>query len=1038
MPSFAIETPAETNPLSEPSLLHTLRSASSSDSHQIQTGTKQLQQWERTPGYYRHLQSAYLDSRLPLEIRYLAIIQLKNGIDKYWRKTALNAVAKVDKDAIRERLLSAGLEEVDDRLALQSALVVAKIARFEFPAEWPDVLSSLVQVLRAAGELPPLRTARALLMLLYVVKELSTGRLQRTRQNLQAATPEIVVVLTGLYAETVSYWQQGGLDESAMKLSLLTIKVLRRLLVQGYEHPHRNEEVVAFWRATQQHLSTFMQLGQQLHSPLLEKNMLQLAKLHHEMAKEHPAAFALLPNSVELATAYWGLVKDYGQSFGSTEVVTSAVANASIGTDGDADDDKPATEKLALRGLLILRACVKMVHSPAQTFKYRQPADKAEKKQATELLRSHLLSHPFIQETMEVIVTRFFVFRRPDLREWAEEPEEWEKREEGDGEDWEFSIRSCAEKLFLDLAINYKDVLVQPLLAVFYQVARLDNEDVLFKDSVYTAIGLAAPVVHEHLDFDAFIRDVLVAEVQKTKPGFNLVRRRAAILLAQWISVRCAERALVLQVFQHLLGKDEEGLNDQVVRVTAGRQLARIVDDWDTRAEQLRPYLDPILERLMQLIDEVELTDTKMALLNTISCLVERMEYAISPFAERIVGLLPALWEASGEEHLMKQAILTILARLVNAMKVDSRPLHAMVFPIIKGAVQPGSDSEVYLLDDALDLWASVLVQTAQPASPDLLDLVPDLFPLYDLGSDHLRKALELTESYLLLSPIHLLHPRLRQPLLTALKTLLQTLPSKPEPNALLCNLAELLLRSAAASDPETLTALLHDLSPFIQTLLHTLHASYAAHCTTGPRAAQAPVDGIVETDYFSVLARLVLADLNAFTTALAGDPATIRWLLEEWFAHFANIGDPSRRKLMALALTRLLDTGSEVVLGSLQSLMTVWTDVLTELRESARDLDPTTDGNQDAGAGIRDADDALVYAPPSDPPDPLEAPEDTRRRALLYSDDVHTISLPAWIRAHLQRAMARAEGGVDGFRERWVGDVDREVVEGFMGLGVL
>ena len=88
MPSFSIEVAGETNPLTEGTLVHTLHSAASSNPHQIQTGTKQLQQWERSPGYYLHLQSAYLDTRLPTELRYLAIIQLKNGIDKYWRKTA--------------------------------------------------------------------------------------------------------------------------------------------------------------------------------------------------------------------------------------------------------------------------------------------------------------------------------------------------------------------------------------------------------------------------------------------------------------------------------------------------------------------------------------------------------------------------------------------------------------------------------------------------------------------------------------------------------------------------------------------------------------------------------------------------------------------------------------------------------------------------------------------------------------------------------------------------------------------------------------
>ncbi|RMY50678.1 hypothetical protein D0863_14812 [Hortaea werneckii] len=1025
MPSFAIEALAETNPLSESSLVHTLQSASSSNPAQIHTGTKQLQQWEKTPSFYVHLQSAYLDSRLPLELRYLAIIQLKNGIDKYWRKTALNAVPKDDKTIIRSRLLDSGLNENDDRLALQNALVVAKVARFEFPQDWPDVLASLVQVVRDAGQVGQLRLARALLILLHVVKELSTGRLQRTRQNLQAITPEIVSVLSGLYGDTVGYWQS-SMDEGAMRLSLVTIKVLRRLLVQGYEHPHRNAEVVAFWNATQQHLGTFMQIDRSRPGvSLLEKNMLQLAKLHHEMAREHPAAFALLPNSVELALAYWSLVKDYGQSFGSREVAPGTSSGGNEGTDGETDE-KSATEKLALRGLMIIRACLKMVHNPTQTFKYKTPQDKEERGQATELLRQQLLSQALIEELVEVIVTKFFVFRTSDLREWEEDPEEWEKREEGEGEDWEFSVRSCSEKLFLDLAINYKDILVQPLLQVFYQVANLDNEDVLFKDSVYTAIGLAAPVVHEQLDFDAFVRDILVAEVQKAKPGFNILRRRSAILIGQWISIRCMERHLVFQIFQHLLGKEDQ-LNDQVVRVTAGRQFAKIVDDWETKAEDLLPYVDAILNRLMQTIEEVESTETKMALLNTISCLVERMDHAISPFAERIVGLLPALWESSGEEHLMKQAILTILARLVNAMKAESQPLHAMVFPIIKGAIEPGSETAVYLLEDAMDLWGAIIVQTTPPALPQVLELVQCLFSIYEFGSEHLRKALEITESYVLLAPEYMLSPTVRVPLLGALTDLLKSLKGKAEANGMVCNIGELLIR-AAASMPDVSQGLVKDMLPFLQTLLEGLHGSWKAHCTTGPLAKDPPVDGIVETDYYAVLARLILAGLDGFTSAV-GSEKTMKWLLEEWFSHFENIGDPSRRKLMALALTKLLESQSEVIMVSLQSLMTIWTDVVTELREGAEDA---------AGGAAVDANsDSLVYGAPDQAIDPYEAPEDVRRRNLMYSDEVHTVNLPIYIREHLQSTIA-ACGGAEAFQEQWMVNVDKEVVTAFTGLGIM
>ena len=86
-------------------------------------------------------------------------------------------------------------------------------------------------------------------------------------------------------------------------------------------------------------------------------------------------------------------------------------------------------------------------------------------------MKDAILSAGMIREMMETLVTRFFVFRARDLREWEEEPSEWERREEGEGETWEFSVRVCAEKLFLDLVINNKDQLIQPLLQVFYSVA---------------------------------------------------------------------------------------------------------------------------------------------------------------------------------------------------------------------------------------------------------------------------------------------------------------------------------------------------------------------------------------------------------------------------------------------------------------------------------------------------------------------------------------------------------------------------------------
>ena len=69
-------------------------------------------------------------------------------------------------------------------------------------------------------------------------------------------------------------------------------------------------------------------------------------------------------------------------------------------------------------------------------------------------------------------------------------------------------------------------------------------------------------------------------------------------------------------------------------------------------------------------------------------------------------------------------------------------------------------------------------------------------------------------------------------------------------------------------------------------------------------------------------------------------------------------------------------------------------------------------------------------------PTDP-EAPEDVRKRELIYSDPVHRLNLVTFIREHLQRAI-QAVGGEARFQEEWLSRVDKDVLKGFMDLGIM
>jgi hypothetical protein len=297
----------------------------------------------------------------------------------------------------------------------------------------------------------------------------------------------------------------------------------------------------------------------------------------------------------------------------------------------------------------------------------------------------------------------------------------------------------------------------------------------------------------------------------------------------------------------------------------------------------------------------------------------------------------------------MKQAILTMLSRLTNAMKADSRSFHVSFLPIIQSAIEPGSETQVYLLEDALDLWSSIIAQTPsapEPTPPELLNLLQYLLPLFTMDNDTLRKAIEITEAYLLLAPAAVLADDFRPAILQALAELQGTL--KPEANGIMTHLVQCIIRGAEGVGGENAVKILtQDLisTGFLAKVLEGLHGAWQHHQSHGPyrELPSRAVDGVVETDYFTVLARIGLASPSTLLSALQSVSntdleKTLDWLLEEWFSHIENIGDGPNKKLMTLVLTRLLEGGDAWMLGRLQSLMTVWTDVLGELLDGMDD----------------------------------------------------------------------------------------------------
>ena len=337
-------------------------------------------------------------------------------------------------------------------------------------------------------------------------------------------------------------------------------------------------------------------------------------------------------------------------------------------------------------------------------------------------------------------------------------------------------------------------------------------------------------------------------------------------------------------------------------------------------------------------------------------------------------------------------------------------------------------------------------MQTPAPASPEILSLLPAIFPILEQGTDSTAQALQIIESYILLAPQEALRDEIRLPLLVSLKEPLSY--TTKLRTGVVPRIVESVIRGVEVIDGgsesayNVITQSLLE-SGFLQALLEGLYTAYEASQTTGPNRKSSNVVGVVETDYFSLLARLALGNPTTFASAIAvathaSEEHALTWLLTEWFSHYDNIGSVNQKKLHVLALTQLLalqgpGSGSNpppaYLLNHLQSYLTVWTDIIVEL----------ADGGTDANA------DYLVYwsAPSgSETANPenaekVESPENKRRREWNATDAIHRFPIRDFVRHRLQELIA-ACGGAERFQAEWLVNVDNDVLSAFGALGLV
>ncbi|GLH14983.1 Importin-11 [Gryllus bimaculatus] len=932
-------------------VLETLRHAANQNAEILKPAESRLREWETEPGFYSILLNIFSNHSIDVNVRWLAVLYFKNGVDRYWRKTAPHAINEAEKVTIRQGLVSNFREPVN-QVATQLAVLISKVARFDCPREWPDLMPTLLSAVKSDEALVQ---HRALLMLHHVIKTLSSKRLAGDRRMFQDLTANVFSFVLNLWNSHVQTFlsqvaendQQMG---SSLEKALLSLRILRKLVVHGFKKPHESEDAMLFLNMVFDRAKTMLECRKSLQSKvsdlveLSEKFIIHLTKVLIAVLEHHPFSYVdLIQPSLEFAVFY---------------VFT------------------PAGEPQLFERFII--QCLNLVKGILLCAEYKA-AKVIEETKEPATLRAHQIKLNFftastLTEMCTKLVTHYFLLTREDLELWDSDPESF-ATDEG-GESWKYSLRPCTESLFLALFHEFRVTLVPVLLEMIQNNHALvppeDLNAILRKDAVYNAVGLAAFDLYHEVNFDQWFSTTLTQELKVKAGNYRVIRRRVAWLVGQWTGVKFSPelRPALYSVTLPLLQADE----DMAIRLTASNTLKLAIDDFEFITDQFLPFLEPSFSLLFALLKEAHECDTKMHVLYVLSFIVERVGFAIRPHSGSLIQYLPLLWEESSEHNMLRCAIVSTLVHLVKALGSSSEALSPFLLPVVQLSTDVQQDSHVYLLEDGLELWLAVL-ENSTAMTQELMQLFRNMPPLLENNSENLRTCFYIIQANILLAPEEFLKVY-GELIISSCNDMLSDIRS--EGIVMTMRLVEMCLRAAPSISVELV-------KPMLTRIFEAIY-----------KGEEYP---IVMSMYLSIMARILLCSREVFSQAVAkvaqliheSQETVLNRILDVWLDKMALVTQLDRRKLLGLAMASLLTAQSSAVLERFCGILLNVTEVLNDIIKTD-DMGAQIDSLLLGDSTCLGQDDDVDY----------ETEHDHRRKQLAAADPVHTIALKDYFQSQI------------------------------------
>ncbi|SPC66771.1 related to Importin 11 [Ustilago sp. UG-2017b] len=768
------------------SLVQVLSLASASDPWLLSRANSQLEEWESDPNFWLVLLQIAFDTGLQLpcssssststchhrdSIRILAIIRFKNGIDKFWRSRVMARVTVTipleTKRAIRNTLFQC-LREPNRTIALQASVAISRIARLDYPRDWPDLFTTLQHaMLEAHGALASLAPApqldqpedpssahlrqlnttvlmRAAHVCSKTLKELESVRVLAGKMRMSELSRQLLPVLHPIFQQyfsdlfslnvgdhlaTLSAWSNTTLRAEQVRTSHLLLKAISRLALADIGMISRSNTSQGGAASSNMPQAFFGSIPRCLQT-LKDTRLAYLSLLRSSQASSTSAS-----TSAALVTALTKHLYSFGKFFlslvqrhngkaafwdGWSEVVAwywvqaKDVTNESLSVPRDEYANHSAVIDYPPR--FVVQSLVLLKHSLAQ-WKGNRPEG------------GFFLTHHFAREAADVFTGRLMRLNSDDLERWQADPEEWAVGEEQ--ENYELDIRPAAERALMVLAQHTKPVgfLGQHIWQHFESSSSLSSDnldDILARDAIYAAVGTCRDYLSPAgEDDDRPSMDVLMGQAitsklvpearlgNVTSPMWIVIRRRIAWLLWEWSEQVPRESRLDVYSLLVDLLEDVPDQTDVAVRLAAAKSISAIADALEFDADGFEPFLPKALRNLATLAAASDLHEMESIKVCTdaLSILIERMGPRIAPHADALVDLVPMLWQQEDPDCKARPSIIVFISKVLRAIEMlpatgTSGALMQKVHHMVSSIVRESLNPKVshLLAKDAISL----------------------------------------------------------------------------------------------------------------------------------------------------------------------------------------------------------------------------------------------------------------------------------------------------------------------------------------------